>query len=72
MKRKLVSRIRDKNEVTIPIPVREHLNLNPDDLVVWNIDNRGIATMGKLITHRVPVVEKTDAPKDECQKKLLS
>ena len=45
--------IRDKNEVTLPIPVRKTLNLIPGDLVRFELNDDGIVCMHKIITRKI-------------------
>ena len=46
------SRIRDRNEITIPVSVRKFLNLSPGDFIRFeNID--GHICICKSVTHKV-------------------
>jgi len=44
--------IRDKSEVTLPIPVREFLNLKPGDMVRF-VSHNGNICMKKVVTRIV-------------------
>lgn len=47
------SRVRDKNEVTIPKSVRLILNVVPYDMVRWERDDNGIIYICKVVTRKV-------------------
>ena len=44
--------IRDKNEVTLPIPVRDFLNLKPGDLIRFELSDN-VVSIHKVITRKV-------------------
>jgi len=46
------TRVRPKNEITIPGNVREVLNLNPGDFVRFELDNNMIV-VHKVITRKI-------------------
>ena len=47
------SRIRDKNEVTIPIPVRSFLKVGPGDRIRWELGDDGCIIVCKVVSHKV-------------------
>jgi len=47
------SRIRERNEITVPIRVREFLKIIPGDLIRWELNNTGCIVVCKVITRKV-------------------
>ena len=47
------SRIRERNEITIPIPVRDILHLEPGDFIRWELNDKGCITVCKSVTMKV-------------------
>lgn len=44
--------VRDKNEITLPLKVREYLNLCPGDMVRFE-NNSGIVCIHKVVTRKI-------------------
>ena len=47
------SRITNRNLITIPVKVRQLLNLFPGDLIRWELNDNGCVAVYKVVTHRV-------------------
>jgi len=47
-------RLRDKYELTLPIKIREFLNVEPGDLIGLETNENGVVCIHKLETFRIP------------------